>query len=103
MVKAGGLCCTVRSALNIVKKTTGCVGSLAGIGSRERRDVRSIGYSISVWLILYRMVMYSNYVIKQLNLTFVSIDAIRLIRAMLLTSSDTGHYFTQTNISDPIV
>ena len=47
--------------------------------------------------------MYINYVIKQLNLTFVCVDAIRLIGAMLLTSSDTGHYFTQTNISDQIV
>lgn len=49
------------------------------------------------------MVMYINYVIKRLNLTFVCVDAVGLIGAMLLTSSDTEHYFTQTNISDPIV
>jgi len=49
------------------------------------------------------MVMYINYVLKRLNLTFVYVDTIRLIGAMLLTSSDTGRYFRQTNISDPIV
>jgi len=54
-------------------------------------------------MILCRMVMYINYVMKQLNLAFVCVDTIGLIGAMLLTSSDTGHYFTQTNISDPIV